>query len=158
MILHLTNFLLLPSDEEHGSNAMTTQYSWDYMKKYRSDLKRHINISHKAIDYMSGKVAAKRKAEEMIKKTTKTRVIKRFAKKVGIFFGIPILFLAVWVGSAFLLMSLGVGDDAAMLISTLVFVLIPGMGLMLKHMYSDSKSEIEKENRELMRNLTDGYQ
>lgn len=157
MILHLTNFLLLPSDEEHGSKAMKPAYTWDYMKKYNSDRQRHLNISNKAIDYMSGKVAAKRKAEEMIKQTTQSRVFKKFAKKVGVGIVLPILYISAWVGASFLVALLGVPESGAVLITTVVFVLIPLLGLALRNMYKEAKAETEKENRELMRDLTDGY-
>lgn len=118
---------------------------------------RHLNISHKAVDYMSGKLAAHRKAEEMIKKTTKSRVLKKFARKVGINIGLPILFMSTWLGVTVLMTFFGVPDNTAITITSIVFVVIPFLGLALKHMYTESKAEIERENRDLMRDLTDGY-
>lgn len=118
---------------------------------------RHLIISRKAVDYMSGKLAAHRKAEEMIKKTTKSRVLKKFARKVGINIGLPILFMSTWIGVAVLMTFFGVPDNAAVMITSIVFVVIPFLGLALRHMYTESKAEIEKENRDLMRDLTDGY-
>jgi uncharacterized membrane protein YjjP (DUF1212 family) len=84
-------------------------------------------------------------------------VFKKFAKKVAINIGFPILFFSVWFGSAVLLTLFGISEGAAVAVTAVVLIVIPGLVLALRSMYSDSKAEIEKENRELMRNLTDGY-
>jgi hypothetical protein len=136
---------------------MKYPYSYDYMKKYRSSREQHKNVSVKALDYMTGKVAAQRKAEEMIKQTTHSRVFKKFTRKVLVGIILPILYIAAWIGSSFLVAFLGVPEQGAVLITTVFFVLIPGLGIALRHMYKESKAEIERENRDLMRNLTDGY-
>jgi hypothetical protein len=36
---------------------MKSDYTWDYMKKYRSDMNRLYNIKPEISKYMSGKVA-----------------------------------------------------------------------------------------------------
>jgi len=132
---------------------MKPEYSWDYMKKYRSDLNRHLNIN----DYKVGKAVAIRKAEGMIKKTSRSRVFKKFAKKVGVGIVLPILYLSIWVGAALLIALFGVPDSVAVLVTTVVFFLVPLLGIALRNMYIDAKAEIEKENRELMRDLSSGY-
>lgn len=99
-----------------------------------------------------------RKIEEkkqMVLKTTKSRVFKRFLRKLSIFFGIPILFVIAWISMAvFISVVFSLEPNTAFLITTVTFVITPMLGFFAYNLYKDSKEEIADENKKLMRDIT----
>lgn len=110
------------------------------------------NLKNKRPDpYLARKIAER---ELMIKKTTTSRVFKRFMKKVGKYIGIPILFIVCWVAvSIFISILFGIDPNAAFMITTISFVILPMVGFFVYTLYKDSKQEISDENKKLMRDL-----
>lgn len=126
------------------------KYPYDHVfVNYKKALE---NLKNKRPDpYLARKIAER---ELMIKKTTTSRVFKRFMKKVGKYIGIPTLFIISWISISILISILfSIDPNAALLITTVSFIILPMIGFFLYTLYKDSKREIAEENKQLMRDL-----
>lgn len=85
-----------------------------------------------------------------------SRVWKRFFYKVGyaslfVTYVLSALFVPEVISITFFGQEPGLG----VIIGSLLFLAIPGIGFILRDVYRESKREVEYENKNLMRNLGD---
>lgn len=86
------------------------------------------------------------------------RVWKRFLYKVG-YASLLVLYilLAILLPELFFVLVLEQDLGMGTFVGSVVFLVIPAIGLLLRDVYRDSKREVELENRDMMRNLGKKY-
>ncbi len=133
---------------------------YDYIKKRNLD--RQIYDKIIANIRINGVAAYKRqkieKQIEMIEKTTTSRVVKKFLKKLAFRILLPIAGLVAWVTTAFILATVfGIPEQGAVFLSFFLFFGIPSLIYMVISFYKESKREVSEENKKLMDDLRGNF-
>jgi hypothetical protein len=86
-----------------------------------------------------------------------SRVWKRFLKKIFYAIGFVLYFLAAIVIPEFVFQFFDLPPGMGATVGLALFVGVPVIGLMIRDTYRESKQEVERENREMMRTLGKEY-
>jgi uncharacterized membrane protein YkgB len=85
------------------------------------------------------------------------RVWRRFLFKISKMLGVIAYVIGSMLLGGFVSLWLGYPAELGVMLGSLVFVVLPGAVFLLLDIYKDTKSEIERENRRLMRDLGGNY-
>lgn len=85
------------------------------------------------------------------------RVWRRFLFKISKMLGVIAYVIGSMLFGGFVSLWFGYPAELGIMLGSLIFLFLPGAVLALRDIYKDTKSEIERENRRLMRDLGGNY-